>query len=837
MSTLPSNTTSGFRSEYFRGSRFIAPSSAVRYDASINLPDRAAFPIPPSERAQCSAIWSGCVWPDATGAVTVRIRAEGGVALYVDGELQVCAWGPGVRNETVRLALVRNVSCHLQLVYTSNVDAAVVQLTWHGSDSTTDIPAPRIEPAPLRPQLLFHRPEALAAFEPIPEILAQIVRIDPAAAIDRVALQVNDNPAWAYGIFPESPDHWLMRGLPCADYRLTAVGLDHENREIAAATVAFAVRRDPPLSDTLRRSDICQPWRNGREFPDAALPLLRRYGLTVSGWSATGMGIEKEVLAYRRAGARLVSSTQNLILVGPADSTQGQRFLRDPALRQSLIQDPYGEIATVPWWEDCLWRCPLHPLSRQQVRIAIRDAMGANPDALQFDGALGTLCAMRHPTRCLGCLCDEVVVGFRTYLRRKYSREQLLALGVPDVETFDYRAMIQGVAPNLPAFEALYEAGRVPLLDDYQAHQHRETARLYKDQIDYARGMRGKHIPLSANLNTMLPSMIAPADAVDFLYNEVSYQAVPGENDSSASTGVVTYKLADAFGKPCAGLLRSDSNHWLRTTKGFDMLKRWIGLTYALGGNLCVPTYSIRPQDSDPEHPFDHEETVRYYQFIASHAALFDGYESVAQIGLLYSLPAIWKLWKPNYPRFVALCDALLDCNVPWNLLVAGDDHVVLRLDAQRLAALDRIVIPYDPDLDPAQASLLESFASRCVRVPLDSDAATLRTALATVRPLVSVDPPDAVWLLPRRKPDVPDAPLVVHLVNRAFDAAANRFATQRDLTVTLRREFLGALNPRTARLLTPEADPVVLTLEPFADGLRIRLPSLPVWGLLVVEP
>ena len=74
------------------------------------------------------------------------------------------------------------------------------------------------------------------------------------------------------------------------------------------------------------------------------------------------------------------------------------------------------------------------------------------------------------------------------------------------------------------------------------------------------------------------------------------------------------------------------------------MLKRWIGLTYGYGGNMCVPIYTV---ETESLNGFKEEEFIRYYNFIQENKKLFDDYDSVEQVGLLYSMPAIWKLWKP----------------------------------------------------------------------------------------------------------------------------------------------------------------------------------------------
>ena len=82
--------------------------------------------------------------------------------------------------------------------------------------------------------------------------------------------------------------------------------------------------------------------------------------------------------------------------------------------------------------------------------------------------------------------------------------------------------------------------------------------------------------------------------------------------------------------------------------------------------------------------------------------------------------------------------------------------------------------------------------------------------------------------MLPRIKPG---ALPVVHVLNRAYDQASDRFATQRNVAITLAPEL--AAGCTTARLHRPEGDSLDAPVKQTAAGLEIMVPELQVWGLV----
>jgi hypothetical protein len=92
------------------------------------------------------------------------------------------------------------------------------------------------------------------------------------------------------------------------------------------------------------------------------------------------------------------------------------------------------------------------------------------------------------------------------------------------------------------------------------------------------------------------------------------------------------------------------------------------------------------------------------------------------------------------------------------------------------------------------------------------------------------------VWALPRVRPDA--SKLVVHFLNRDYDAANDVMKEKKAVSVTLNPASLGG--PPTihnVRYFEPGVEPRDLKYQQGSDGiLKFELPSLNIWGIAEVE-
>jgi hypothetical protein len=92
------------------------------------------------------------------------------------------------------------------------------------------------------------------------------------------------------------------------------------------------------------------------------------------------------------------------------------------------------------------------------------------------------------------------------------------------------------------------------------------------------------------------------------------------------------------------------------------------------------------------------------------------------------------------------------------------------------------------------------------------------------------------VWLLPRQKFSDPQASLVIHLVNKVFDKAANRHPSLESVKIQVSDRLLAGRRISTASVHAPEHDPLPCRIEESAAGTTVIVPRLDVWGVLRIE-
>lgn len=572
--------------------------------------------------------------------------------------------------------------------------------------------------------------------------------------------------------------------------------------------------------DIIRKSDICIPWRwAGSED-------VKAYHADVLGWGPNPESCARIVPNFKRNGVRHVGCSMNLIIMGHRDSPEMQPYLNDPERRKTLAQDYRGEPMIVSWWGDALWRCPLNERSKQDLFGFMEAAVGSDVDSLHLDGALCTLCAIWNAQTGLGCFCDDVVEAFNGYLSRTYSVAQLSDMGVKDIRTFHYRRYLQQLYPNYDDYERAFKAKTIPLMEAYRSHQFCMISDLYRELIARFRLLTGKHMALGANLNSLRFNMLPPVDAVDYLYCEMKYT-------ETGDYEVMAFKLAEALNKPFCAFAEGRSISVIREQRIPNIFKRWIGLTYAMGANFGIPSLrALRFEEEELEAlRFDRDAYVAYFDMIHAHPDLFNGYEPVGQVAVLFSNKQQWHQPMLGFNEF---CRTMLDTNIQFDFVVAGDDRLAYTLKPEDLAGYEAIIVAGNPRLDPAQQQVARAAGDRVRQVSLDASTSVIRATLGDIHPVVAIAGHVPVWALARVRPAARGrdrAALLIHLINRQFNKATNAHAPLGSFQVDVDMRLVGSRRVAGAELVTPEHGTVTCPI----DGTTVTVPSLDVWGILRV--
>ena len=129
--------------------------------------------------------------------------------------------------------------------------------------------------------------------------------------------------------------------------------------------------------------------------------------------------------------------------------------------------------------------------------------------------------------------------------------------------------------------------------------------------------------------------------------------------------------------------------------------------------------------------------------------------------------------------------------------------------------------------MDRAQQAVLETVREdgRLITWPDETALGEL------VPPLIRVEGSPPVMVVPRLNPD-PEAPIVLHLLNRAYDAEHDTWIAQKNIRLDLHPELFPDRQFRAATWLTPDGSSCNVDI----DDRVVTIPECGLWGLLVLE-
>jgi len=579
---------------------------------------------------------------------------------------------------------------------------------------------------------------------------------------------------------------------------------------------AVAAAQERPA---IRRSDVVFMYDNPK--------LYRAYGCTALGWA--GSWDARRVEAAHAQGVRLFAASVGFRTEFAAMIDFSPDFL------EAACRNLAGEPFIVPWlWDHkhkgqkAWWFCTNSPLYRKFLESRIERMMKAPLDGLHIDDYTGTAGAV---TWLSACFCRHCTAGFREYLsegvakEKKEKKEKLDALGIKDLAAFDYRQFLLdwGVKP------AEYNAKRsgLPLAAEFYDYQVKTNNAFVAEYRKRAEALRGRPLALGVNSGLGSPADLAIAPHLSFFCCEVDHHAAARAVPLHPA---YVYKLADGLSRPVTSTASGGDWAYVKEHKLAGLVRTWVAMSYAFGHNLMAPHRQWCYTQEKGTHWYDGptDEYAWLYQFVCEHAGLLDGYDAVAPVAVLYDNAARRK----GLGNIEPISTALAAKNVPFTVVVAGDDWLDYRLDAGRLAAFKAVIVAKDHDrspIDAAQKKLLDAVRSdgRLVVWPDEKRLAELVPA-----PVV-VDGTDQVFAVPRIASGRKDAPAVVHLINRRYDGKTDAMVPLENVSLRLRRDLLPGRQPTKAILHAPKEEPRTLDVALDGESIVVKLPRLTLWGIL----
>lgn len=557
----------------------------------------------------------------------------------------------------------------------------------------------------------------------------------------------------------------------------------------------------------LRRSDVVFFIDDPKQYES--------YGCTVVGWGAQADA--DHIRAARDAGVRLLATSVPFRTAFSEVIDFSDEFL-DAACRNFS-----GEPFPVPWlWDHkhkgqpMWWGCTNSPLFRAWLDQYLEKLMAAGPDGLHIDDYTGTAGAA---TWLSGGFCRHCMKAFREYLKKKASPDFLREQGITDLDTFDYRQFLLDRGVKAEEYNA--KRASLPLADEFFDFQMKAVTEFVHRFHERASKLRGRRVTLSVNSGLESPQALMIAPCVDFFCCEVGHEAAKG---GWPQHPVYIYKLADALDRPVAAMASGQDHAFVAEHKCSELVRTWIVTAYSHGHAFTPPTNLWCYTEKKGTHWYKGlpEDYAWLYRFVRSNAHLFDGYEAAGHVAVVYDNAAQRKGKGDIEP----VCAALDKANVPFAMVVAGDNWLDYRITAEKLAPYQTLIVAEKPEfMDTAQRTLLES----------SQRMAVFSEGLIAGLPRVSIENDIDVSVAIRVKPSDPKAPVVCHVHSRRYDAAQDRVIPAENVILSIPRSVLPKRDYNKAVIHTPGEKQEEIPIECHDNDVRLRLSWVGLWHVIAI--
>ncbi len=424
-----------------------------------------------------------------------------------------------------------------------------------------------------------------------------------------------------------------------------------------------------------------------------------------------------------------------------------------------------------------IFLCSNSPFIRKSMKKMVEICSEAGCDWISAD--LQT--ASHDSLKLGGCFCRHCEAGFAAFLKKppewSYGRH-LRENG------FDTTDKIKREAWRT-------EASKMPFYRHYRTYQHRALRECY-DEIRNDRkfltshDFHGHSAPLGTHVDF---------DRVGEAINRSSNAKIP-----------LLYKLTDAAGRRNL-ITEGPEGDWENEPLGRLRLCQ----AYAYGAVWVVPHEQGIRRDGKWKRVSPDVEDL--YTFIRKNRRLLDGYETWANVGLIYS-----HLGHRHGTQVSGgAVKTLVENNVPFRLCVAGSDWWRPDFDLQ---GLDAFVTTADMQyVEPQQKRRVRSIKQPVIQL------VSLEKLWNQIDRPIDVSAGNAnINVVPRKR----GSERLLHLVNMGLGT------THTDFTVTLSKEFTGPIT--AAELHTPERKPAKLSVRSTTRFAEIQIPVLKEWGVITLR-
>ena len=285
--------------------------------------------------------------------------------------------------------------------------------------------------------------------------------------------------------------------------------------------------------------------------------------------------------------------------------------------------------------------------------------------------------------------------------------------------------------------------------------------------------------------------------------------------------------LGTALGKPVFST--GTGEDWVRVQQRNDVtrVQRWIATSYAFG-QYFMYAYN--------KWGFSEETGTQWYQvpitvyeplcrFITENAGLFDDFEPVAQVGLVYDNASC----RNNDWIVRDICRDMHYANIPAGLVISGDSWLKYQTAPDQMEQFELLIAPSLSALSGEKNKIFHRLEEEGRLIEWTG----IDEICSRITPMVSLRSGENVWILPRKKHGEDPGTVVIHLLNQDYDPVTDSMKIKNDIGLFISSRLTNNIPAKKATIFIPDNEPMELQVKPEGDGVVVYVPVLELWALL----
>ncbi len=286
-----------------------------------------------------------------------------------------------------------------------------------------------------------------------------------------------------------------------------------------------------------------------------------------------------------------------------------------PALICEVSRSPHLEASLEPagnWW-----MCVNNPVLEQRYMEYLKACLDAGAQVMQRDEPEGNGSAVNWGA----CFCDHCMEAFRKTLAESTTTQQRAAMGIGDIETFNYRELL--LRQNAPVGDDFRRFDGGELKRRFAEFQEAATLAFHQRTRQALNEHAGRKVAFSCNNGCRRWTPVELA--FDWCFGELSFRHATPDFLHQCMLQATSLERHQVVTMP----KKSDRDNlegWCRLTR------QTVAMAYACGGHAMVPWDVYMPGDA-PRYFGTPEQYADLFGFIRANAKYLDGYEYAGAVG------------------------------------------------------------------------------------------------------------------------------------------------------------------------------------------------------------